>query len=1305
MGTPLANRVARLREMQRAAREASADAARAGEEAARVAARQRSLPKPRQIPIEGEPLHMPASPGEVPRTPESEGLSPRPFQEPDETLLRVNEIAPEDVPDIYTLLEKLGNEGPDALLPEEVLRLVRAGAELDLAQAGPLPQAQVQAVLRKVFNQGIESLTPEEIAGLRRTIGTPEPVVTADGAATLDDSLENSATPIDTDATDPSNNLTPNRVRRNLVNELAERIRSATGPTDGEPVAGMGRLQKRLESLSPDERQALLEHPALAAGIESERAVRDPAARAAAIANAQARLDALAQMAGVSTAERGADQLRAAAQAREVPQQPRVASAASRAAPADVRAARELVGESLPEGDWNALAEAFNNLDPERKEAVLARLAGGGQWSQGGAASSGKGEAALTARRQGVDPTAARPFVESMLDRSTGAPSFLPNEVARLSRGVNELEDALISLDAAKRSGDAGAIEAARNAVLEFRTNPAISDEQYQAMAAAASESFLRRQQAAAEMRNAIIGTDPTYLAEQERLLANAVLPAPRPGIAPGARTPVVATEEPSRASMPSAMDEAVAENRAREEMLDKRVPGGGLTQGERRSITQFAGLEPGDLPLAFKGDDTLNPLESRAPGSRLTDSDDIAAIEQANELKAAIAQSNVELQLARLQVNLARRAPLSGQSVSSQDLQEAVENLERAQAVHRNLLAQEDRLFPPRLVHNASARGVQMERGRPGRAESRINAAGQQETLDNLVITAVGGRPKAQPTMTRANPDLSPAERAVLNNDAASRLGEQDIIDFLPASPDDEVVELGQDGRRGRMGSTQQQSRVQGAMRDLYGAHNPLALTFEDGGFTHNVYDSAEQAAEDLLRRQTVFKPGTAAWDYAKEKLTNAINDTYGVNSLNETPVPASAMGREAREAELGEIRESQPATGTAARDERAGTAQEPGRVPSMQGSWPEGLMNQRAGEGPTPSQNVAGAKPFVPNAVLDPEVPDPAAFPSRRSSVTSPAAMEAERFPDDTGKPIPGNKPSRRKPAATAEDAKLDASATEIDDISGDPSPAPSRSREEILAEIEQEAQQIYDDEYRANIDSGMDPTEAAAEARASRYKHVAEQTASRIKPIEGDAADAAPTSTGKPKGKRGGRKGKADADPAAPAAATPGEDIPPVSGDPAPASPSSWPDGMGPRQADPAGTSQRWPDGMARSADEVDGPSKGKTPPEPGPQDNKKGWPWKRILAGGAVVGLGTLARLNMGSGGGVIDIPAPPGGVGGGGGGGGGDFYPIPPGGEGAALLDEQAAQEAAIQRALERIRGSRTAGPQSYQTLQNYTIGR
>jgi hypothetical protein len=122
----------------------------------------------------------------------------------------------------------------------------------------------------------------------------------------------------------------------------------------------------------------------------------------------------------------------------------------------------------------------------------------------------------------------------------------------------------------------------------------------------------------------------------------------------------------------------------------------------------------------------------------------------------------------------------------------------------------------------------------------------------------------------------------------------------------------------------------------------------------------------------------------------------------------------------------------------------------------------------------------------------------------------------------------------------------------------------------------------------------------------------------------------------------------------------------------------------------------------------PSADGKPQQPAAPAKKQGWSrTAKIAAGTAVVGggLGILARLNSGGGSGTIDIPIPPGGGGGGGGPGSGDFYPIPVNTDGASLMDGTLSQEAAIQRALDRIRGARASGPQTYQTLQNYTIGR
>lgn len=1224
MATPSA---LRLRQLQQAAAAKEAAVRAAMQEAALVAGRQRSLPKPRAVPVEGAPLHMDPSAGEGPRGPAGVGMSDAPPM-PADDVARFSEIAPEDVPDMYRLLQKLGNEGPNAMLPEEVLALVRAGADLDLAMAGPVPQSQVQAILRKVANQGIESLTPQEIAGLRRTIGTPEvtapaaappavsvpqdaparpfsqqgkalvgddgsPVVRLDderfqypdgtvvdvegnviGSAPGDltdvsavaDDLENSATPIDTDATDPSNNLTPNVVRQDKVDSLAERIRQATAQANDEPIAGLARLQREVTSLSPAELEALRSHPMLAEGIESVAAKRNPEARQAAIANAEARLAALAQMAEVRASDRAAGQVRAAASARDTAAAPRQPAAGGQAAAADVAAARQRLDESLPEGDWGSLTAAFNALPAERKAAVLARM-----------------------------PSSRS--LAGMLDNSTGDPTFTPNAQAQLTRGVNEVEDALIRLDAAMRSGDEAAIEAARDTVMDIQTRPMPEDERA-ALLDAAKQSFLQRQQAASELRNAIIGTDPMYVAEQERMLGAAVLPAPRPGIAPGARTPIVAAEDLDRAQLPSAYDVARAMERERQEMLEKRVPGGGLTSQQRLNIFQRTGravddtktntLE--DLPLAFKGDDTANPLESRSAGSRLSDTSDEAAIEKVRLLEQARQEALDDFNAASNAGEMAR---------ARQRLDAADAELARA--------------FPG---------------GRAARADGRLNAAGQQETLDNLIVSVVGGRPKAQPRLDRSSPDLSPRERAVLNADAADRLGEQDVIDLLPESPEDEVVGLGKRGKPGRMGSTQQQSRVQGAIRSLYGDSNPLGLATpgegpELGPFP--VFRTAEEAADDLLSRQTIFKPGTASWDYAREKLANAINDSYGPNSLN-----TSARSDTGRQLLAEEMASAPTQTSTKAGEIQDGTSQD---LPA-----------------------VAPEKP------------------SRRS----------------------------RKKAATAEDAKLDASDTDISDVQGDSAPATPGNRDEILAEIEQEGQQIYDEEYRNNIDSGMDANEAASEARAARNKHVADQTAIRIKPVTGDPTPAAPPSgaeEAKPTGRRrgGGRKKQPPQEAAADSSTPPQGATPP-------SDPIESVDGDASRPVRLAEEDQI--DLPAAAEDKPKAtPSSDEKPQQPPAADKKKGWgrlPWIAGTAA-AVGGLGTLARINSG-GGGSIDIPIPPGG-GGRGGPGGGDFYPIPVNTDGAALMGDTLAQEAAIQRALDRIRGARAGGSQSYQTLQNYTIGR
>ncbi len=1227
MASPAALRILRL---QQEARRAAVEAAQ--REAMQVAARQRSMPNPRAVPLDDAPLYMDPTPGEVPATMPGEGMSPAEFAEPRVVAESVTETPNASAPELINMVRALGNSGTDALSIEDALELVRAGADPELVFSGPLPQAQVRAILRKV--QSGAPLTPEELAGLRRsqvqpdmppppptvtpaaggevrpfaqigntkqlvgedgtpvtqigddrylfedgtvvdTLGNvierrmPGDLTTTDAGASLDP-LEASATPIDTDSTSPRFNLTANAQRPEQLDTLADAIRSYTTPSD-EPLALTPAIRRMFRSASRDQ---LLTHPALAEGIESVAAKRDPAVRAEAIARAQARLDEFERIAGVSTQERAVEQLARAADARDIAATPRTPNAARATSPDDMQAARQLLEESMPEGDWNALASVFNALPVERRAEVIARLSSGQELEP--ATASVARPHPMGVRRSTSDPTASRPFVESMLTTGVDGVEFLPNKLAEMSRGVNPLEDALIQLDAAKRSGDPAAVEAAREVVEDIRTRPDISEEAFQAMAQEASQSFMRRQQAAADLRNAIIGTDPLYAEEQARMIAASQMPAPRPAIAPDARTPVVATRDLEQVDMPSAEADAMAVAREREERLDKQAPGGGLSERIRKS---WLGE---DAPLAFRGRDRSDPFESRPPGSRLTDDNDDEAIAKAMKLEEAVRQADAELQSAQGAAELAR-----------------------AQQNYRAALKARDTAF---------GRG-----GRAAKSERWINRPGQQETYDSLVVTLVGGRPKVQPRLDRSSPAMSPLERAVLADDAATQLGDPDLLEMMP---DEDVGGATGAGKKGRLGGQQQGSRVQGALQTLYGDINPLGHV-EQGEVAYRFFDSPREAAEDLLSKQTLFKPGTAAYDLARDKIADILDRTYGKQ--------ATAASKPVSIGEDGVVR-------------------------------------------PVPMEPVSSRAQEAATVDLLPETPE-----------------------------APAKKPRRSKKAQAGVDDKLEASATDLSEVSGDAAPVGGKAAAEIEQDILSEAEQVYQDSLDRDPDSGLSKSQRKAQAAKERDEYIEKERAARIKATGGDASPVGATD-GAAKPSRG-RRGKKDAPPAADAPAT-ADGVKPVAGDSADV--GARPDADGADivddVAEPAGPKLGDDGADISELPEVD--TKPKPADAPSADKKKRGWfPW---LAGGAAVGVGIggLARINSAGGGGTIDIPLPPGGPGGGGPG-GGDYYPIPVDvGASGSVASDAMTEEQAIERALDRIRGARSApAQQSYQTLQNYLFAR
>jgi len=661
------------------------------------------------------------------------------------------------------------------------------------------------------------------------------------------------------------------------------------------------------------------------------------------------------------------------------------------------------------------------------------------------------------------------------------------------------------------------------------------------------------------------------------------------------------------------------------------------------------------------------------------------------------------------------------------------------------------------------AADGWEYEAGRKGWSDARLQKAASRQTWDDLVAGQLEGRPKAERNLNRSSDTLSAGEQRA----QAAEL--EDVVRDgrgMPAAPEilgEELDDLDEGTRRGKLGGGRSASRrvtaLQGAKTGgMFGPYNPLRLKDPDGVLLYaddvdadgNVIKSAaEKLAEDVLAETVSYRPGTKLYENARASLAKLYNDTYN------TPGNEFAGKRWNEDSGKWEDAPSAaPAAGNPAKDVRPGTSQDTGSVPQQQATWPAGTMQQTAGAPPVaPAPNTEGYN-FKPAPGFDDwdGVDDPIDLTGEQAALDSRLiAREGDGIADPfDGDPnaMPVGKSRRRKPAADAGVSdNLDASATDVTDVTGSdaadtPEKKPSRRRgkkaaaqpagEElaettgsqagddaatgtdpvgpvtasdeldpvIAQEIEDEADQVFETTRSNYLDVGEDRDAATQYAQEARSRYVTEQRAKRKGQKKPVATEQEPVT--------GADAGAETADNVADnlnASATE-IDLEPVSGEGIPSSGRVYDYTNPPTDGSEVGAgTARVIDNTQDAAAAADTP----TPQRTAAADKKKGWGWWPYIATGAVVGgLGGLSRIG-GGGSGHIDIPPPPGGGAGGGrgGSGGGDFYPIPPGGN-VSAASEAAAQEAAIERALERIRGSRpSSGGRSepYQTFQNYGIWR
>lgn len=1065
-------------------------------------------------------------------------------------------------------------------------------------------------------------------------------------------------------------NLTPNSKKVDSTKELADAIWQSTTPTD-------------LESMSQQSLKRLLREAQkhrTADGYSPDFLAKFPNAEAGA-----ERLARLEELAGVSNADRAAEQIDTAAQARGVANTPRPPTGNRTATSDDFKAAKELVGETIPAGDWNALTEAFNKLDDDQRKSVLSAL-----------------------------PSDTRQFLSQMLDPNQPSPSFLPNLVAARTRPVDvsgvtaapspsaprpdtSAAASLIDLAASRVAhqkrmtmldysdqieaarGDKARVDALieeRNAAIErldsilqdrdslagiarrqaeddalsqmvaldeaakaadnagdsakareLRRRIAVSEgklaelrnsldlhlsavddvapqsDEARLVARAAND----QQQAATALRNALLGQDEMYRAEKARM-QRAAVPQPQPAaVTPGARSPEFAAEDVPDAEMPTAFDVATAARKEAQAAVDARAAGGGLPEQARMEAMGLDDTDTQrDLPLFLRGRDRNPPLESRPRGERSVESNDLRAINKAQELEDEVNAALAEAKSATGAADLARAK-------------------KRVLAAYAAM----DKAYPPRLVNpktgeakdlpagmDAPPKGWVIERGRKAMSDSRLNKGGQQQTYDEAILAMTGFRPRPQQSINRATTGLSSEDVAGLNTEAKRVFGDDadELLDgdFDPdwdASHSGLDLEANGSKKKGRLGGQQQASRVEGAAQLMFGDTNPFGMTNADGT---PLFATADAVAEEILSRGTLFKPGTANYELAKSRIAQVIDRKF-----------AGAA-------------KTDPKTVTAAKKQAKNTAE------------------------------------FIP----DPEEPDATVV--LDDAASSPAIDNLEASATEIG-----GKPRRA--------GKKSASATEAAGTGSTPI-QPVTGKMKSVEEIQSEADVVEREARRQAIDDGYDPEDAAALGRQARKAHVDTEMAAR----KSGAATIQPVTGATPTPKTTPDAATPSADAAAPTPDAPKADpIEPVTGrDPVRLADEDQIDAPAPIDAaDPVTTPK------TSTGDTVVKAQK------PGVLRRTMGWlKYPAIIGGIATVG-GTIVS-NMGNSGGTPPGGGGSGGDGGGTGAGGGDFDPIPvgAGSDGATTMDEdaRAAEEARLNRALDRIRGRATANKvPTYQTLQNY----
>lgn len=734
-----------------------------------------------------------------------------------------------------------------------------------------------------------------------------------------------------------------------------------------------------------------------------------------------------------------------------------------------------------------------------------------------------------------------------------------------------------------------------------------------------------------------------------------------------GAKRPLFVTESglPDQA-LPTAYDEAVANAAAARDARQLHPVGAELPANA-----------PEDLPSWLRN----HRMEDRTVAERLPDTRDVNAVEEALRIQESLNAAKLRLESAsgieafRDAVRKRNEAISAAQQTRGRTnariaamklVDEAEANI--AQVLDANpevksafedvyaATSQMEGLYKPRIIDERTGKVVTkgqgipedsfVEYGRRPMPDKYLNRGSPQDTWDDIIAGMVGHKPRGE--LRRTTQSLSNADTQALTQDALDAFGDDArglVPEFDPDwTPEASDLQTNQTGKPSRLGGSAQQSRIEGSFQRAFQGTDPLGIIGNDG---KPVFTSGEQVARYILdAKNTRFRPGTADYEMAVDRIARL------VEARHKGAVPVAAKPAAAAKATDAPPVVDKP-------------VDEPPSVTENLDASATELTESPAVEGTTqpPAKKRGGRKKAEPTGGKAPAAADAAAAPAASDPVASP--------------PVVGATPQPAPAAASATPAP----SPKVN------SPSPSKSWTAVTdadkaaeAQAKNGAARVYSEVLAQEKEAGATPNEARNTARAAQQRHMDNFYNSRS-----SQADASPPVEGDT--------------PAAAASSTPDTASPKVDGDtPAadkPKNPADSPEVEGRDYADDAG-----PDAPDKPADASP------TPP-------KKDRTWgefmkgkKKYVVGGTLIGGGLIAAGNLN--GPPVEGWQIPGGAGGPGGPGGPSFDPLPIGRDGGSLMEDAeaaaaAAEEARMQRALDRIRKSRPYNATS-QIIQNYHMG-